>query len=75
MELKQLQINSLEEIVNKKNNKGEITLGNTNNSNMEELIKKVRQLENDKQNIIKDNVILMNEINSLRQKVSVVRNK
>ena len=65
MELKQIQIKSLEEIVSRRN-----TGGVQNNINSNENLGKIKQLELDKENLIKDNLILINENNSLKQKLN-----
>ena len=66
IELKEFQIKSLEEVNNKIHNTKD-NIHKHNNSNIDDLIQRVKQLENEKENIIKDNLTLMKEIHTLRQ--------
>ena len=63
-ELKQLQIKSLEDIVARRNT------GNNNGCSIPEHSTKIKQLEIDKDNLIKDNMLLINENKSLKQRIS-----
>ena len=62
-ELKQLQIKSLEDIVARRNT------GNNNGCSIPEHSTKIKQLEIDKDNLIKDNMLLINENKSLKQRI------
>ena len=58
------QIKSLEDIVARRNT------GNNNGCSIPEHSTKIKQLEIDKDNLIKDNMLLINENKSLKQRIS-----
>ena len=67
LDLKNIQIQNLEEIINRRND-------NNNNNILENDSVIIKQLKTDRDNLINDNVLLINQNNILRQKLNELNN-
>ena len=75
MELKDIQIKSQEEIINRRNKMLNDSISvnvNSSERNDESLIK---NLENDKEKLISDNVVLINDNQLLREQIDSLNNE
>ena len=69
MDLKDIQIKSQEEIINRRNKMLNDSLSLNQNSNSKNDDSLIRELEIDKEKLISDNVVLINDNKMLRQQI------
>ena len=69
MDLKDIQLKSQEEIINRRNKMLNDSLSLNQNSNSKNDDSLIRELEIDKEKLISDNVVLINDNKMLRQQI------